>query len=57
MWRSAILITTTLLLSTCVIKDVANSCPFPSGRNFKRNLVINALHLPGSDKLLIIGTQ
>lgn len=33
------------------------SAPFPPLRNLKRNLVINALYLPGGEKLLIIGTQ
>ena len=55
--RSAILVATTLLFSTCMIENITNACPLPSIRNLKRNLIINTLHLARSKKLLIIGIQ
>ena len=56
LWCSSILVATTLLFVTCMIEYVTYPCPFPRRRYLKRNLLINTLYFPCSDKLLIIGT-
>ena len=55
LWCSSILVATTLLFATCMIEYVTYPCPFPRRRYLKRDLLINALHLSGGEKLLIIG--